>query len=66
MTIANKSLIYNTNLTCWLNPVTGSYNIPVFRPGETVYSKEGIASAFTKYKDGNNNIESPDWEVIFP
>jgi archaeal type IV pilus assembly protein PilA len=48
LNIANKSRIYNTAGTkAWLDPATGAYNIPVFRPGETMYYNESFKSAIS-------------------
>ncbi|MGI6502806.1 MAG: type IV pilin N-terminal domain-containing protein [Candidatus Methanoculleus thermohydrogenotrophicum] len=40
--IANKSCISNSDGECWLDATTGSVEVPVFRPGETMYYTDVI------------------------
>mgnify|MGYP000850274316 FL=1 len=42
--VANKSCICNSGGECWLNPTTVSFKVPVFRPGETMFYKDGSKS----------------------
>ncbi|MBP2134025.1 FlaG/FlaF family flagellin (archaellin) [Methanomicrobium sp. W14] len=61
MEIVNKSCVC-TNLTggqCWLDSSNGVYNIPVFRPGDTMYYIDsGIQKGLSGYKgaDGNTDV----------
>jgi len=50
--LVNKSYICNSaGSACWLDSSTGSYTIPVFRPGETFIYNNSFKKAFSGYKD---------------
>ena len=40
--VANKSCIRNSGGKWWLNPTTGAFEVPVFRPGETMFYTDVI------------------------